>query len=302
MRDLREGLKARLFDYAGQGPFLCDLCWQGDFGKGISTGSGVWSDAGANPCLLSGPVPSATATDQAVGIPQWRLGMVINGDLGSEFVFGKLTLGATTDLLPGQFYELDKDFNATLLTTGNSVLNDELVVLNVWALQQAAGTYYGWFQRAGHCAVQAAAASVANGQAETTATGGVMKFLASANHTAGTKSTQNATAYGASSSITFTGNTTIGSPYITNVVSGNANGGIADLQLGQVITGAGFPANAIIAAIDKVGGQWRITIGTNTAGSYGVPQNCTATAAGVAGTVTNMVVANLYWANLLTQN
>lgn len=272
-----------------------ELCWQGDFGKGVSTGSGVWSDPGVNPCLLYGPIPAAgTNTGAGVINPQWRLGMVVNGDYGSEFVFAKLVLGSVTDLLPGQVYQLDKDYNASILTGAASVLNEEVGVLNVWAPQTAAGTYYGWFARAGHLSVQAAAASVATGFAETTATAGQVKFPASA--TAGQKSISPASAYVASSGITFTGNTASGSPYITGLTS------IADLQLGQVITGTGLPANSIIAAIDKQGGQWRITIGTNTAGSYNVLQNATANGSGITFTVTSHVTANWYWPTLAKQN
>lgn len=274
---------------------LCDLVWQGDFGKGISTGSGVQTDIGANPCILYGPGVSASGSNGTGVIqPQFRLGTVIAGDLGSEFVYCKLTLAAVTDVLPGQVYQLDKDYNATLLTTANSVLNEEAVVLNVWAPQTAVGTYYGWFQRAGHVAVQAAAASVATGSGETTATAGTLKFPAAA--TAGTKSVGPASAYGASSSITFTGATTNGSPYITGVAA------ITDLQIGQVITGNNLPANSIIAAIDKQSSGWRITIGTNTAGSYTTLQNATATAAGTVFTVTNMVVVNWDWPTLNKQN
>jgi hypothetical protein len=110
-----------------------ELCWQGDFGKGVSTGSGVFSEPGANPCLIYGPPPSAGVSSNGVFQPQWRLGMVISGDFGAEFVFAKLTLGSTADLLPGQVYQLDKDYNAALLTTAASVLNAEAVVLNVWS-------------------------------------------------------------------------------------------------------------------------------------------------------------------------
>jgi len=290
--DLRKPLKDHLL---GEASHLCDLVWQGDFGKGVSTGSGVWSDPGANPCLLYGPATSASGSNGTGVIqPQFRLGMIISGDLGAEFVYGKLTLASVTDLLPGQVYQLDKDYNATLLTTANSVLNEEAVVLNVWGPNTAAGAWYGWFQRAGHVAVQAAAASVASGAGETTATAGALKFPATP--TAGTKSVGPASAYGASSSIAFTGATVNGSPYITGLTA------ITDLQLGQVITGTGLPANSIIAGIDKTAAGWRVLIGTNTAGSYQVNQNATANGSGVTFTVTNMVVVNWDWPTLNKQN
>jgi hypothetical protein len=295
--------RLKLFDESAHlDGLICGLSWQGDFGKGVDTGSGVWSDPGANPCVLYGPAPAAGVTDNGIPFPSYKLGMVVNGDSGTEFVYGKLVLAAVTDILPGQAYQFDENYAATLLTTANSVLNANAVVLSVWAPQLAAGTYYGWFARAGNVAMQAAAGSVANGQGETTATGGQLKFVSNTGHTAGTKSIGPTSAYQASSGITFTGNTTSGSPYITGVVSGNVNGAIADLQVGQVIAGANLPANAIIAAIDRQGSGWRVTIGTNAAGSYSTLQTATATAAGTIFTVTNMVIANLAWPTLSTQN
>lgn len=279
---------------------LCDLVWQGDFGKGIATGSGVFSEPGANPCVPYGPVPAAGISDNGVPFPSWKLGMIVGGDSGAEFVYCKLVLASATDLLPGQAYQIDENFTATLLTTSNSVLQGQVLIANIWAPQLAAGTYYVWLQRAGYCSVQAAALSIINAQAETTATAGQLKFLNT--HTGGTKSTDGLTSFGASSSVQFTGTTTSGSPYITNVVSSNSLGGITDLQVGQVITGTNLPANSIIAAIDKYQGGWRITIGTNTAGSYNVLQNATGSASGTTFTVTSHVTANLYWPQLKTQN
>lgn len=269
--------------------------WQGDFGKGVSTGSGVWSDAGANPCVLYGPVPAAGVSGQGLVQPQFRVGMVIDGDLGSEFVYAKLVLSGTTDLLPGQGYFLDKDFTATLIsaTNGNNTLQAEVAILNVWGPGTAAGTYYGWFQRAGHASVASVAGSVATGSGETGAAAGQFKFPAAV--TVGQKSAGPMTALTASSGTTFSGTTVSGSPYITGIAA------ITDLQLGQVITGTGLPANAIIAAIDKQANGWRVTIGTNTAGSYSVLQNATASGTNTF-TVTSHVVANIYWPTLNKQN
>ena len=301
MRDLRQMSKAALLmETSG----LCSAVWTGDFGTGQPTGSGVWSDPGVNPCKLYGPLPAAGATGQGVLLPPYKVGMVVNGDLGAEFVLGKLILGATTDLLPGQGYFLDKDFTLTLSsgTNANNILNAEVGVLNVWAPQTPAGTYYAWIQRAGHASVQAAAASVATGSAETTAVAGQFKFPTTP--TASQKNALPMTAFNASSGVTFTGATTSGSPYITGVqsVSGGAANPLDDLQLGQVITGTGLPANSIIAAIDRQGLGWRISIGTNSAGNYATPQNATATGAGVTFTVTSHVTANVYWPTFVKQN
>lgn len=270
--------------------------WQGDFGKGQNSGSGVWSDPGVNPCVLYGPAPAAGVSGQGVLNPPFRVGSVITGDIGSEFILGKLTLAGVTDLLPGQSYFIDKDFNLTLFsaTNGSNVLNAEAGILNVWSPQTAVGTYYAWLQRAGHASVMAIAGSVSTGSAETCGTAGSVKFPASA--TASQKSVGPETAFVASSGVTFTATTTNGSPTLTNVSS------ITDLQLGQVITGTGLPANAIIAAIRKTGNTWSIDIGTNTAGSYATLQNCTATANTITMTVTSHVTANLYWPTLNKQN
>src|SRR5665213_2075317 len=101
MKDLRQMSKAALLmETSG----LCSAVWQGDFGTGQATGSGVWSDPGVNPCKLYGPLPAAGQTGQGVLLPPYKVGMVVNGDLGAEFVLGKLVLAGTTDLLPGQGY------------------------------------------------------------------------------------------------------------------------------------------------------------------------------------------------------
>lgn len=301
MKDLRQLSKAALLmETSG----LCSAVWTGDFGTGQPTGSGVWSDPGVNPCKLHGPLPAAGKTGDGVLNPPFRPGMVVNGDLGAEFVLGKLVLSGTTDLLPGQGYFLDKDFNLALTsgTNASNILNAEVGVLNVWAPQTPAGTYWAWIQRAGHASVQAAAASLATGSAETTATAGQFKFPTSP--TASQKNALPMTAHNASSGVTFTGATATGSPYVTGVqsVSGGAANPLDDLQVGQVITGTGLPANAIIAAIDKQGSGWRVTIGTNTAGSYGVLQNATANGTGVTFTVTSHVTANVYWPTFVKQN
>ena len=282
---------------------LCSLVWQGDFGKGVSTGSGVSFEPGVNPCLLEGPLAAAGVADDGAPAPGGRLGAVARGDAGAEFVCCKLTLAAAADLLPGQWYFWDENYSLTLGSAVNAsnLVNAEAGVLNVWAPQAPAGTYHAWVQRAGHCSVKADAGSVAGGFAETSSLlAGNMKFPAAPS--AGQKSISPASAFVASSAIAFTGATVAGSPCITGVVSASAGGGVADLQLGQAITGAGLPANAIIAAIDRQGSGWRVTLGTNTAGSLSVAQNATATAAGVVFTVTSHVTANLSWPTLARQN
>ncbi len=43
--------------------------YQGDFGKGVATGSGVWSDPGANPCILYGPQVAAGLSSNGAPLP-----------------------------------------------------------------------------------------------------------------------------------------------------------------------------------------------------------------------------------------
>lgn len=299
MNDLRKPFKAHLFN----GSWLCELSWQGDFGKGVSTGSGVWSDPGANPCVLYGPSAAAGVSNQGVPQPQFRLGMTINGDYGAEFVLCKLVLAGTTDLLPGDCYFVDANFALTLFSTtnANNIIGDEVGIGQVFAPATLAGTYFLWLQRAGRCAIRAIAASVANGAGETNATtAGTMKFPAAA--TAGQKSAGPAGAYVASSGLTFTANSVNGSNFLTAVVSASSGGGVTDLVPGMTITGTGLPANSCIASIDSIGGKWRIGIGTSTTGNQSVAQNATATNTGTTFTVTTHVSANLYWPTLNKQN
>ena len=304
MRDLRN-LTGRAALLAGvSDPALCSLVWQGDFGKGISTGSGIWSDPGVNPCILY-TVPSTSAPTAGLGVPQpqFRVGMTTNGDYGAEFVYCKLVLAGVTDLLPGDCYFLDGNYNLTLLSTtnANNTIGAQVVVGQVFAPATAAGTYYLWGQRAGSAIVRAIAASVANGAGETNATtAGTMKFPASA--TAGQKSAGPAQGIVASSGLTFTATTVNGSPYLTSVVSASSGGGVTDLVPGMTITGTGLPANACIAAIDKVGGQWRVSIGTATTGAQSTLQNATASGTAITMTVTTHVSAVLYWPTLNKQN
>jgi hypothetical protein len=284
---------------------LCGISWQGDFGKGVPTGSGIWSDPGANPCVLMSATSSSGTGGNGIFQPQFRIGMIMTGDLGAEFVLCKLVLAGTTDLLPGDVYFADANYALTLLsaTNASNIIGSEVVVGQVFAPATVAGTYYLWGQRAGRAAVRAIAASVANGAGETNATtAGTLKFPAAASPTAGQKSVSPTQAYVASSGLTFTANTVNGSPYLSAVVSASSGGGVSDLVPGMTITGTGLPANSCIAAIERVSGVWRISIGTATTGAQSTLQNATATGTAVTFTVTTHVAANLYWPTLAKQN
>lgn len=279
--------------------------FQGDFGKGVITSSGVFGDPGVNPWVLYGPTPSTTTVmTNAIPQVQFRVGTVSPADYETEWVFCRLSVASVTDYMPGQVFSVDENFNAALITTtvASNNKNTNVMVGSVFAPATAAGTYYLWLARAGNLAVQAAASSTAFGQAETTATAGLVKFLASASHTATSYTLSPLIGYGASSSITFKADSVNGSPVLSNITSQvtgplAGTGGITDLVPGMVFTGTGAPANSIIAAIDKLGpgGTYRISIGTNTTGAQSTAQNATATGTQVTFTVTSHVAAKVMW-------
>lgn len=292
MRDLRNSPKAHLFDGSDG---IAELIWQGDLGSGISTGSGVFGEAGCNPCVLSPALPSGGTSNMKAedGIPvrMFKLGDIVRGDYGTEFMYCRLVLGSTTDLLPGQAFQIDENFSATLTTTSGLVLSQPGGFGMVFAPATAAGTYFLWLAIRGNIGMRAAASSILGGEGETTATAGVLKFLVS--HTGSSLTIKNAVAFAASSNITFTGTTVSGSPTISAVASQisleGATGGITDLQLGATITGSNLPSNACIGAIRKVGTAWAIDIGTSTTGAQKTLQNATGSAAGTTFTVTTNV-------------
>lgn len=306
MRDLRKNPWADRHQSAN----LCDLVWQGDFGKGIATGSGVYSDPGINPYVIYGPI-SATATSvmafstgfgsNAIPQIQFRLGLVAQGDYETEWIFCRYVSTGTPDLLPGQVWQIDENYSASLITTTTAAanLNAQVGVSYVFFPAIPAGTYYFWLARAGRVIVQAAASSLAGGGAQTGATAGQVKFLTT--HTAGTWQVSPFSAFAASSNITFLGDTVNGQPYITNIKSqisiNGVTGGLTDIVPGAVITGTNMPSNALIKTIDQLGagGTYRITLGTNTAGAMNTTQNASGTAAGTTFTITNMVQGLLYW-------
>ena len=289
-----------LFTGSAHHPGLCGLTWQGDLGAGQATGSGVWDELGANPCTLYA-LPTAGAS---IPVPQFRLGQRIEGSEGTQWVFCRLVLAGTTDLLPGDVYQMDENWLLTKLTTAAGLLNYELGVGQVFAPATLTGTYYLWIAVRGHVIARAAASSLISGRAETTTTAGLVKFLTT--NTAGTLSAGGFAALAASSNITFTGNTLNGSPTIVNVASqitlNLLVGGITDLALGATITGTNLPANACIAAIRKTGNTWAIDIGTSTTGAQKTLQNASGTATGTTFTLTTVVQAALNIPTLTVQN
>ena len=257
--------------------------WQGDFGVGVQSGNGIWDEPGVNPCV---PLKIAAAgVSQSIPQPQFKLGTRIRGDLGSEFLLCKLVLASVTDLLPGQAYTVAGDFTMVLTVTSTPLLRQEVVISQVWAPQLAVGTYYIWGQCSGRTAVRVTASSVAAGLLETTATAGALKAPLTA--TAGATSIAPGGLFLATTGFTLANCVTVnGSPTI-NVSD------ITGITYGTLIAGTGVPANAIVAAIRKGGIGWYIDIGTNTAGSYTVLQNCTASATNITMTFSGTCPAGI---------
>ena len=280
---------------------VCGITWQGDFGKGIETGSGTFSEMGANPCsLYVVPVAGSSSIIQ----PQFKLGQRIFGSQATEWIYARLVLAVTTDLLPGDVYQLDENWLLTKLTTAAALLNYEVGVGAVYAPATVAGTYYLWVAVKGHMIVRAAASSLISGMAETTTTAGQVKFLTS--HTGGSLTVGPLAALQASSNITFTGNTVSGSPTISAVASqisvNGAVGGITDLALGATFTGTNAPSNACISAIRQTGTTWAIDIGTATTGAQNTLQNASGTATGTTFTLTTVLQAAVNDPTVTTQN
>ena len=213
-------------------------------------------------------------------------------------------LASTTDLLPGDVYQMDENYLLTKLTTAAAVLNYVVGVGAVFAPATVAGTYYMWVAIRGMVTVRAAASSLISGMAETTTTAGQVKFLTT--HTGGSLTVGPMAAMQASSNITFKGDTVNGSPTIVNVASqitlNLLTGGITDLALGSTITGTNLPSNACIAAIRKTGTTWAIDIGTSTTGAQKTLQNASGTAAATTFTLTTVLQAALNLPTVTTQN
>lgn len=135
---------------------------------------------GANPFAVEGPIVAGSGT---LG-PQFSLGVVTDGNAGSEWIYCKLTLGSTTTLNVGDVYTWDKDFNASLISTAASPRGQQVGVGCVAAASQPAGVYYIWLQRSGQALVRVVATTpLANTIMETTATAGVVGAPTSATTT-----------------------------------------------------------------------------------------------------------------------
>jgi hypothetical protein len=237
---------------------------------------------GANPFNVDGPTGT---TGTGTILPQFLPGHVAYGDAGSEYTYCKLVLGSTTNVLPGQLYYIDDDYNATLLATAASPRGSRVAVCRALAFQLAAGTYYIWLQHAGQAPV-AYTTLTANNLTETTATAGSCNSPASP-----TVSSKLITGlYYTKSPATFTGTVTNGSPNITALSISTLSSGP---YLGATITGTGIPASTIIGGVTTTA-QGIVTSLQMTTTS-GALVNGTATNTGVTITPSLLGEARVIW-------
>lgn len=248
-----------------------------------SVGSGVFSEPGADVTRLFTPPQAGQPTGSGVAFAPGKVGTVMSGDIGTEFVLCKLTLASQTDILFGAGFSVDKDFNATLSANG-AALGVEFMFGQCFAPGTVAGTYYIWLARSGHIGVQIGGTPVAGGQLTTSTTAGQMQAAASA--PALTKSVGPAMAYLAS--VGFTANTTNGSATLTGITS------FTDVAIGASVSGGTIPANAFIQTIRRLGGTYAMDLVTLTGGVTS-PALCTATTTGVSITATGVLPCEVSW-------
>ena len=199
----------------------------------------------------------SSAPSHAGGVTQapMKLGALLMGDARAEFVLCALTLAAVTTLVPGAVYQIDKDFNATLLTTANAVQGESVGVGAVNQVNVQPGAYYLFLQVNGNAPMACTAASVSAALCETTATPGVVNFTNAP--TAGSHKVATASLYQASVAIAAT--VTAASPTLT-ALSAAAPNSLDDLSPGATVAGAGIPAGTTILSIQGAGSARTITM------------------------------------------
>jgi hypothetical protein len=251
---------------------------------------------GANPFVVDGPIVGGTGV---LG-PQFKLGSVTWGESGAEWVYCKLTLASTTTLQPGLFFWWDKDYNATLGTTANTVNGSEcgffsggvfaptVTGFNPGSVTLVPGVYYIWVLRAGHAPVLASATITPNiVVAETTATAGQINVPASP-----TVTTHQITPLSFSvANFTFTANVTSGSNVITPTL-GSATLGSGPF-FGATLNGTGI-AGLTVSGI-TTGPSGKIT-------AIQMSGNASATNSGVTVTATGVLEANVQWPYIAKTN
>ncbi|MBX4940990.1 MULTISPECIES: hypothetical protein [Rhizobium] len=205
---------------------------------------------GANPFVVEGPIVAGSG----IPGPTFSLGATALGAKEAEWVYCKLVLASTTTLQPGQWFQWDRDYTATLLTTAAAVVGYRCGVFAgasqsptqsggpAQAISLAAGTYYIWLQRNGQAPAMVSTATAALVVAETTATAGLANAPASA--TATTKAIANVSFQAANQ--TFTATTVNGSPVLSALGSVSPEGGPF---IGAAISGTGIPGSTTISGI-----------------------------------------------------
>ncbi|PCK86347.1 hypothetical protein CPT32_13090 [Rhizobium sophoriradicis] len=205
---------------------------------------------GANPFVVEGPIVAGSG----VPGPMFSLGTISWGSKEAEWVYCKLVLASTTTLQPGQWFQWDRDYTATLLTTAGAVVGNRCGVFAgasqaptqsggpAQAISLAAGTYYIWLQRNGQAPALVTTATAALVVAETTATAGLANAPASA--TATTKAIANVNF--AAANQTFTATTVNGSPVLSALGGVTPEGGPF---IGAAISGTGIPGSTTISGI-----------------------------------------------------
>lgn len=243
---------------------------------------------GANPFNVEGPVVLGS------GIPasNFTLGDVACGDSGAEWIYTKLTLASTTTMQPGLWFQWDKDYNASLLTTAAAVVGlDCGIFCGPFAptlsggpsstLSLVAGVYYVWLQRAGQApAVVGAGVTASILIAETTTTAGQLLVPASA-----TVSSKQITPVSfAAANMTFTATTVNGSPVLTNLVGANSGSGPF---LGAAVSGTGIPGSTTVTGITYSP--------SGTVQSITLNNNATANGTTITITAVGVLEVNLKW-------
>lgn len=231
----------------------------------------TWSELGASPTVLIGPVPTSGNTGGGVPLPQFSPGTVVEGNAKARWVLATLVLGSTTSLTNGQAYVIDRNFVATLVSTANSPRGSSVGIGSVSQASVVAGTYYIWLQIFGNAPVAFTGSAAAIG--ETTATAGLLNF--NNTPTATTKAVGGITLYVASQ--TFTADTVNGSAVISNVSSFN------DVAVGATVAGTGIPGATTIVSLSTVNGVNQIVLSANA----------TATGTTITITQTGVITANL---------
>lgn len=244
---------------------------------------------GANPFTVEGPFVAGSG----IPAPNFALGSLAWGPSEAEWVYCKLVLASTTTLQPGMWFQWDKDYTATLLTTAAAVVGYGVGVFSgqssnpsvtggpAGTITLAAGTYYIWLQRAGQSpALVSAATTPALVIAETTATAGQANVPASA--TATTKQITPVSFQAAN--ITFTATTVNGSNVLT-LLSGASVG--SGPFIGASIAGTGIPGSTTVTGL---------TYGPNGAvQSIALNNNATANGTAITMTVTGVLECRLMW-------